>query len=93
MLVFPTGLKTSEDYRFYHASRKLDEPFSNDGEDLVIQYTVKHEQKIDCGGGYIKLLSADVDQNTFDGDTPYHIMFGPDICGSSIRRTHVILNR
>lgn len=28
----------------------------------------------------------------FSGDTPYSIMFGPDICGSSTRKVHVILN-
>ena len=22
---------------------------------LVVQFTVKHEQKIDCGGGYVKV--------------------------------------
>jgi len=31
-----------------------------------------------------------VDQKTFNGDTPYNIMFGPDICGSSTRKTHLI---
>lgn len=27
----------------------------------------------------------------FGGDTPYSVMFGPDICGYSTRKTHVIL--
>lgn len=27
----------------------------------------------------------------FGGETPYSIMFGPDICGYSTRKTHVIL--
>jgi calreticulin len=27
----------------------------------------------------------------FGGDTPYSIMFGPDICGYGTRKTHVIL--
>jgi calreticulin len=27
----------------------------------------------------------------FGGDTPYSIMFGPDICGFGTRKTHVIL--
>jgi len=57
---------------------------------LILQYSVKHEQNIDCGGGYIKLLPGGFDQTDFFGDTPYHIMFGPDICGSSTRKTHVI---
>jgi len=52
---------------------------------------VKHEQNIDCGGGYIKLLPATgVDQATFNGDTNYNLMFGPDICGSSTKKTHLI---
>jgi len=57
---------------------------------LVVQYQVKFPQKIDCGGGYIKLLPSTVDQAHFSGDSKYHIMFGPDICGTT-RRTHVIL--
>lgn len=28
---------------------------------------------------------------SFGGDTPYSIMFGPDICGYSTRKVHVIL--
>ena len=48
------GIQTSQDARFYGISAKL-EPVSNEGKTLVIQFTVKHEQKIDCGGGYIKL--------------------------------------
>jgi len=59
---------------------------------LVIQYSVKHEQKIDCGGGYIKLMPKGVDQENFNGDSPYNIMFGPDICGSSTKKTHVIFH-
>lgn len=27
----------------------------------------------------------------FGGETPYSIMFGPDICGYGTRKTHVIL--
>lgn len=56
-----------------------------------MQFVVKHEQDLDCGGAYIKLL-GNMDQKKFGGDTPYQIMFGPDICGSMNRRTHVIFN-
>jgi len=83
------GLQTSTDARFYAASAKF-EPFSNKDKDLIVQYQVKFPQKIDCGGGYIKLLPSTVDQKNFGGDSPYHVMFGPDICGTT-RRTHVIL--
>lgn len=60
----------------------------------MIQYSVKHENKLDCGGAYIKLLpGGDKFESTkFGGDTPYAVMFGPDICGSSNKRTHVIFH-
>ena len=86
------AIQTSEDARFYGLSAKLDESFTNTGKQLVIQYTVKHEQDLDCGGAYIKLFHGDVDQDSLSGDTPYSVMFGPDICGSSNRKTHVIFN-
>jgi len=87
------GLQTTEDARFYQISAQFPKPFSNKGKDLIVQYSVKHEQNIDCGGGYIKILPAEgVDQKNFNGDTNYNIMFGPDICGSSTRKTHLIFN-
>ncbi|KAJ6683123.1 CALRETICULIN-2, partial [Salix koriyanagi] len=49
-------------------------------------------KKLDCGGGYMKLLSGEVDQKKFGGDTSYSIMFGPDICGYSTKKVHAILN-
>jgi len=84
------GLQTSEDARFYQISAKFPHKFSNKGKTLYIQYSVKHEQNIDCGGGYLKIHPHDIDQHQYNGDTPYNIMFGPDICGSSTKKTHVI---
>jgi len=86
------GIQTSEDAKFYGITAKLDKPFSNEDKTLVVQFTVKHEQTIDCGGGYIKLLGSNFNQKEFQGDTPYHIMFGPDICGLSTKKVHVIFN-
>ncbi|CAB3984874.1 calreticulin-like isoform X2 [Paramuricea clavata] len=109
------GIQTSQDSKFYRISAKLDEGFSNKGKDLVIQFTVKHEQTIDCGGWirqdleklqkralhiifptvpYAEALifGSDLDQADMDGDTPYNIMFGPDICGSGTKKVHVIFN-
>eukprot|EP01026_Neomeris_dumetosa_P066540 TRINITY_DN644_c0_g1_i4.p1 TRINITY_DN644_c0_g1~~TRINITY_DN644_c0_g1_i4.p1 ORF type:complete len:405 (-),score=111.97 TRINITY_DN644_c0_g1_i4:209-1423(-) len=85
------GVQTSPDSRFYAMSAEFPQ-FSNEGKDLVVQLSVKHEQKLDCGGGYLKLVpatSAD-DMASFSGDTPYSIMFGPDICGYSTKKVHVI---
>jgi calreticulin len=55
-----------------------------------LQFQVRHPQKIDCGGGYIKLLPAGLDQEKFGGDSDYSIIFGPDVCGTSTKRVHVI---
>ncbi|XP_062570857.1 calreticulin-like [Saccostrea cucullata] len=86
------GIQTSQDAKFYGISSKLEKPFSNEGKPLVIQFTVKHEQNIDCGGGYIKLYPKDLDQKNLHGDSPYFIMFGPDICGPGTKKVHVIFN-
>ncbi|XP_042200585.1 calreticulin [Callorhinchus milii] len=85
------GLQTSQDARFYAMSTKF-EPFSNEGKTLVIQFTVKHEQNIDCGGGYVKIFPSDLDQTAMHGDSSYNIMFGPDICGPGTKKVHVIFN-
>lgn len=86
------GIQTSEDSRFYAISADMGVDVSNKDKDLVLQYTVKNENRIDCGGAYIKLLGPSMDQDAFGGDTPYQIMFGPDICGPSNQKTHVIFN-
>ncbi|CAM6091748.1 unnamed protein product [Calypogeia fissa] len=85
------GIQTNPDARFFAISTKFPEPFSNKGRTLVLQYTVKHEQKIECGGGYVKLMSGYVNQKKFSGDTPYSIMFGPDICGTQTKKLHAII--
>ncbi|KAJ9061185.1 hypothetical protein DSO57_1022980 [Entomophthora muscae] len=84
------GLQTSQDARFYAISTALDEPINSADKDLVLQFSVKFEQDIDCGGGYIKLLN-DLDPEKFDGSSPYNVMFGPDVCGSD-RKVHVIIS-
>jgi len=82
------GLQTSQDAKFYASSTTFKE-FSNEGKTLIVQYSVKHEQDIDCGGGYLKLGAFEPDK--FEGSSEYNIMFGPDICGST-KKTHVIFN-
>jgi len=90
------GLKTLQDARFYDISTAHEE-FSNRGKTLIIQFSVKHEQTIDCGGGYVKLVPAGslTDQKEFQGgesETKYNVMFGPDICGYT-KKVHFILNK
>jgi len=88
------GIKTSEDAKFYGMAAKFDS-FSNEGKKMIVQFRVKHEQNIDCGGGYVKLFPGTQDVTGIsDGDekAPYNIMFGPDICGPGTRKVHVIFN-
>merc|ERR550537_2131150 len=88
------GIATTKDFHYHCTSAKLDKPFSSKGKTLVLQFSVKHEKKDTsfCGGGYIKLLPSDVDQKNFGGDSPYKIMFGPDLCGYDVSRIHAIFN-
>merc|ERR1719474_2550827 len=85
-----TRLKTLKDASFYAIATKIDEPLDNTDKDLVLLLNVKHEQNIDCGGGYLKLMNSLESLEKFDGDTQYEIMFGPDFCGST-RKVHAIL--
>merc|ERR1711981_191185 len=84
------GLKTSQDAKFYGISA-VTKDFSTKDKPLVVQYSVKHEQGIDCGGAYLKLGPAPFDGKKFHGETVYNVMFGPDICGMT-KRTHLIFN-
>lgn len=55
LLLFSTpGMQTSENAKFYARTASFDQ-VSNEGKTLVVQFTVKHEQKMDCGGGYLKV--------------------------------------
>jgi calreticulin len=83
------GLQTATDARFYQISAKTPNKFSNKGKTLIVQYAA-NMNSIDCGGGYIKLHPTGLDQSNYNGDSTYNIMFGPDICGSSTKRTHLI---
>ncbi|KAK7868354.1 hypothetical protein R5R35_013647 [Gryllus longicercus] len=85
------GIQTSQDARFYALSTKFP-PFSNKDKPLVVQFSVKHEQNIDCGGGYVKIFDCKLEQKDMHGESPYEIMFGPDICGPGTKKVHVIFS-
>jgi calreticulin len=82
------AIKTSEDAKFYGLVGKFD-TFSNEGKKLIVQFVVKHEQNIDCGGGYVKVFPSTEDAAKLDMES-YNLMFGPDICGPGTRKVHVI---
>ncbi|UZJ52054.1 hypothetical protein CBS101457_001374 [Exobasidium rhododendri] len=63
-----------------------------EGKPLVIQYEVKLQNSLSCGGAYMKLLTEGADgiqAKEFSDKTPYTIMFGPDKCGST-NKVHFI---
>lgn len=86
------GIQTSMDMGFHAISAKFAKAFSNRDKNLVVGFTAKHEEHKYgfCGGGYIKLLPGEFDQAKFGGDTPYSVMFGPDLCSYDVSRIHVI---
>jgi len=61
----------------------------------VVQYEVKLQKGLDCGGAYIKLLTESADGEglragaEYTDKTPFTIMFGPDKCGST-NKVHFI---
>jgi len=84
------GLQTAEDSKFFGIAAPF-KKFSNKGKEMIVQYQVKYEKDVECGGGYLKMGPSPDDLSTFGDPTAYSIMFGPDECGSS-KRTHLIFN-
>jgi calnexin len=81
-----------KDKAAHHAiSAKFDEPIDNKGKTLVVQYEVKLQNFLECGGAYMKLLqqNAALGTDEFSNASPYIIMFGPDKCGST-NKVHFI---
>jgi calnexin len=78
----------------HHAiSAKFPKKIDNKGKTLVVQYEVKLQKGLECGGAYMKLLRDNkaLHQEEFANTTPYVIMFGPDKCGHT-NRVHFIIN-
>eukprot|EP00127_Corallochytrium_limacisporum_P003546 Clim_evm29s150 gene=Clim_evmTU29s150 len=75
-------------------SADLEKPFEfGKGDHLILQYEIRFQEGLECTGSYMKLLNAnrkDKDLTQFDGTTPYSIMFGPDVCGST-NKLHFII--
>ena len=86
------GLQLSQENKHYGVSSKFANPLDVKGKDLVIQYDLKLEEGLTCGGAYIKLLRAtnDLDVRQLNSKTPYTIMFGPDKCGNN-NKVHFII--
>ncbi|KAI1161298.1 Calreticulin-domain-containing protein [Nemania serpens] len=78
----------------HHAiSAKFPKKIDPKGKTLVVQYEVKLQKGLDCGGAYMKLLrdTKALHQEEFSNASPYVIMFGPDKCGHN-NKIHFIFN-
>ena len=55
----------------------------------VVQYEVSLKDRLECGGAYLKLLTAtnEFDPEKLHDQSPYTIMFGPDKCGATNKVT------
>ncbi|KAL1964335.1 hypothetical protein VTN77DRAFT_7020 [Rasamsonia byssochlamydoides] len=76
----------------HHAiSAKFPKKLDNKGKTLVVQYEVKLQNSLVCGGAYMKLLQDNkkLHAEEFSNATPYVIMFGPDKCGAT-NKVHFI---
>merc|ERR1712216_897429 len=73
----------------YGVSKALSSPL-DPSNGFALQFEARQEEGLECGGAYLKYLNADeYDADSFDGDTPYTVMFGPDKCGGT-NKVHVI---
>ncbi|KAH6660552.1 calreticulin family protein [Truncatella angustata] len=78
----------------HHAiSAKFPKAINPKGKDLVVQYEVKLQNGLECGGAYMKLLRDNkaLHAEEFSNSSPYVIMFGPDKCGHT-NKVHFIFN-
>ncbi len=91
------GLATAENERYYMWTAPFlqEWPGSAAGRPLVIQFSVQHEQELDCGGAYVKLYSSvtadEKSPRAFTSETPFSVLFGPEICASHLRHVQVSL--
>ncbi|VVA28110.1 PREDICTED: calnexin [Prunus dulcis] len=86
------GLLVSEKARKYAVVKDLGKAVSLKDGTIVLQFEVRFQNGLECGGAYLKYLrpqEAGWKPEEFDNDSPYSIMFGPDKCGST-NKVHFI---
>ncbi|CAI7756916.1 unnamed protein product [Closterium sp. NIES-54] len=86
------GLLVTEKAKKYGIAAELPEPVDPKKDTLVLQYDVRLQNNLECGGAYLKFLmpqTAGWTPSQFKDDSPYSIMFGPDKCGST-NKVHFI---
>eukprot|EP01039_Chlorochromonas_danica_P007912 gene7912-8729_t len=82
------GVQLTQEMQHYGFGAAIDSVPVNEENDIVIQYEVKFDEPLICGGAYIKLLreekvKAEEIMQRLENSSPYVIMFGPDKCGAT----------
>ena len=77
-IVGDKGLVVKNPAAHHAISAKFAKPIDNKGKDLVVQYEVKLQKGLECGGAYMKLLqdNSKLASDEFSNASPYVIMFG-----------------
>ncbi|MBW0468948.1 hypothetical protein O181_008663 [Austropuccinia psidii MF-1] len=86
------GLVVKSEAAHHAISVPFSKPLDNTGKTLVLQYEVKLQKGLECGGAYLKLLKESptgIQAQEFSDKTEYSIMFGPDRCGMT-NKVHLI---
>ncbi|CAH7667995.1 Calreticulin family-domain-containing protein [Phakopsora pachyrhizi] len=87
-----TGLVVKTPAAHHAISVPFSKTLDNTGKTLVVQYEVKLQNGLECGGAYMKLLKESptgIQAQEFSDKTEYSIMFGPDRCGAT-NKVHFI---
>ncbi|RNA15717.1 Calnexin [Brachionus plicatilis] len=82
------GLVLKSKAKHHAIAAKLAKPFKfNENKPLVVQYEVKFQNALECGGAYVKLIEdkSGFNLEDFFDKTSFSIMFGPDKCGSETK--------
>ncbi|KAG0619161.1 hypothetical protein M758_4G121400 [Ceratodon purpureus] len=86
------GLLVSEKAKKYGIAVDLPEKVDPKDGAVVLQYDLRLQNGLECGGAYLKFLQpqeAGWTANDFNNESPYSIMFGPDKCGAT-NKVHFI---
>jgi calnexin len=69
----------------HHAiSTKFPTPLNLRNQTLIVQFEVRHTNRWECAGAYIKLFTDPaLDPMTLSNETEYAILFGPDKCSDT----------
>ncbi|CAF0798074.1 unnamed protein product, partial [Brachionus calyciflorus] len=87
------GLVLKSKAKHHAIAAKLNRPFVfTEDKPLIIQYEVKFQNALECGGAYVKLVEdkSNFKLEDFFDKTSFSIMFGPDKCGTETKYHFIV---